>query len=219
MNRDAASRISRPRRYHSPLRQRHADDTRRRILDAYAEQLTDASLSDFSIERVAARAGVSTATVYRHFPNREALLAGLQSWLDSLHPDLPVPTAADDLPQRVAVLFRDFDRSADFIRAGLKARISESLRSAGRAQRRELIESLVRGISDQLTGDEIRNAAAVLHYLIGTQAWDSLHTESGMTGAEASEAVAWAVRTLVAELKRQAAARAGDAPECEGGTP
>jgi AcrR family transcriptional regulator len=58
-----------------PLRA-DAQRNRQRLLEAagevFAEQGTDASL-----EAVAARAGVGIGTLYRHFPNRQALLEAL----------------------------------------------------------------------------------------------------------------------------------------------
>ena len=72
------------RKYHSPLRQDQVELTRKRIVQAIIEQLADASLSDFSVARVAERAGVSEATVYRNFADRESMLQAVaQHWQES----------------------------------------------------------------------------------------------------------------------------------------
>src|SRR5256885_914009 len=62
--------------YDNALRRQQADLTRRRILDTVRDLLME-SRTSFSIPEIAARAGVSEPTIYRHFPNRDALLEAL----------------------------------------------------------------------------------------------------------------------------------------------
>ncbi len=67
--------------YRSELRTEQAERTRERILEALVEQLGEGN-EDFSIPRVAERAGVSVRTVYHHFPNRDAQIEAVARWLD-----------------------------------------------------------------------------------------------------------------------------------------
>ena len=46
----------------------------RAIIDAVLEEVIAEGIDGMSIEQVAARAGVAKATVYRRWPNKEALL-------------------------------------------------------------------------------------------------------------------------------------------------
>jgi AcrR family transcriptional regulator len=55
----------------------HHGDLRAALLRAAAELLEKQGLAALSLREVARRAGVSHNAPYRHFPNREALLAGL----------------------------------------------------------------------------------------------------------------------------------------------
>ena len=73
-----ASRRGRP-------RSREAD---RAITEAALDVLGDSGIANFSVEAVAARAGVGKATIYRRFPGRIGLLSAA---LDRLHDDLPSP--------------------------------------------------------------------------------------------------------------------------------
>ena len=75
---------SMPRNYRSPLREKQASETRAAIVAALAEQVLDHGMVDFSIPRLAERAGVSVRTVYRYFPNREDLLNAVVSGLARL---------------------------------------------------------------------------------------------------------------------------------------
>lgn len=51
-----------------------ATDSRAALLDAARSLLQEEGLSGFAMESVAERAGLSSATLYRHFPRREDLL-------------------------------------------------------------------------------------------------------------------------------------------------
>ena len=46
----------------------------RAIVDAVLEEVVAAGIDGMSIEQIASRAGVAKATVYRRWPNKEALL-------------------------------------------------------------------------------------------------------------------------------------------------
>jgi AcrR family transcriptional regulator len=63
--------------YQSLLRQRHAGDTRRRIVDAARQLLQTAGYDRMTVEAIAQRAGVSAQSVYAIFRSKTGILAGL----------------------------------------------------------------------------------------------------------------------------------------------
>jgi AcrR family transcriptional regulator len=63
--------------YRSPVRAERAAQTRRRILEAVGELLTEGVFHDCTVEEVADRAGVSRATLYQHFGSRLELVDGV----------------------------------------------------------------------------------------------------------------------------------------------
>ena len=65
------------------LRSVHRDDTRRVILEAFLQLLDDESPLTVSMPDVASRAGVSVRTLYRYFPNKDALLVGANEWFSA----------------------------------------------------------------------------------------------------------------------------------------
>lgn len=68
------------------------EETRRRIVEATAELHEEVGPAETTITAIAERAGVQRLTVYRHFPDEEALIGACSShWRDE-HP-LPDPGA------------------------------------------------------------------------------------------------------------------------------
>ena len=70
--------------YHSPLREEQVRKTRDLILDALTDLLADRRSDEITTREIAAHAGVSQPTVYRHFPDRTTLLAGITARINEL---------------------------------------------------------------------------------------------------------------------------------------
>src|SRR5215204_2491067 len=83
---------TRKRTYRKSRRAELEDETRRRITDAAVELHGSVGPARTTISAVAERAGVQRATVYRHFPDEEALFDACSAHWMAQHP-LPDPTA------------------------------------------------------------------------------------------------------------------------------
>ena len=59
------------------MKRYHHSDLRSALLDAALDEMKEKGPRHFSLRQVAARAGVSHAAPYRHFPDKESLLAAL----------------------------------------------------------------------------------------------------------------------------------------------
>ena len=91
--------------YTSTLRDRQVAQTREFILDAVTTLLGDRRADEVTTRDIAAAAGVSERTVYRHFPDRDALLEGLSQrlpHLDGVKPSFGVGASMTSLPPAVA---------------------------------------------------------------------------------------------------------------------
>jgi AcrR family transcriptional regulator len=173
-------------------------------LEAFAEQLVDVGATDVSVERVAKAAGVSLRTVYHHFPTREALFDGVSTYMDEKHAAFGVAdiVAGDDLTKRVPMIFEAFDEYEMPIRAQLISEVGRAVRDRSRSRRRETMQAIVERSAPGARPEDIHRVTSLVHYLTNSEAWRSLKDESGMTGREAGETVAWAIEVLLAELKR-----------------
>src|SRR5882762_5211494 len=67
----------RKRHYKSPLRQRQAGDTRRRIVDAARQLLQSEGYDGMTVEAIAQRAEVSAQSVYAIFQSKTGILIAL----------------------------------------------------------------------------------------------------------------------------------------------
>ncbi len=92
-----------PRRYVMQERAKAQEATRRRIVDAAVE--VRSGTHDRTLTAVAARAGVSRLTVYRHFPDEVALATATMTRFVEIHPP-PDPSAWTDIEPPAARLHR-----------------------------------------------------------------------------------------------------------------
>ncbi|WP_053202075.1 TetR/AcrR family transcriptional regulator [Jiangella muralis] len=149
-------------------RAEQVEETRQRIVDAAVEVHGTLGPSAGSISAIAERAGVTRLTVYRHFPDDEALFAACSAhWLAGQHPPDPAAWAAIDDPARrletgltdlyrfyrdgqpmLTNIYRDKAALPAGSRSGLEANdaaIADLLAAPfdGAAERRRLVRALV----------------------------------------------------------------------------
>ncbi len=185
------------RSYRSPLRAKQAADTRELIVAAVGQQLAAGGTDDLSVERVAERAGVSTRTVYRHFPTREALLDSVGAWVVTRTRELPDPLTAEDLPVAIVASFESFDRHETMMRGFLATTGGRQLRAHMRRKRLRRIDAALDAALEDVDPDRARLSKAVIAHLCSAATWQSLKDEAGLTGTDAGRAVANAIEALL----------------------
>jgi AcrR family transcriptional regulator len=190
------------RRYASPLREAQERATRERILGAMAALVAEGGLEDMSIPPLARRAGVSVRTVFRHFPTRAALVAAFNAWADGRIGVGPADVMGMELPAVARRLHQAFDGHPDLVISFIATRAGRTLRGATARDRRRVIRA---GMAAAVAGLEprlARRAYAVANLLVSSFAWLHMRDFWGLDGGESGRAAAWAVRTLIRELRR-----------------
>jgi AcrR family transcriptional regulator len=187
------------RAYRSDLRAEQAERTREKIVEALAEQLGE-GLEDFSIPRVAERAGVSLRTVYHHFPNREAQVEAVARWLDQrISGAEPPPRSLDDVLAMAERIVHQAMANQSLVRAQLVPGVAKVVRERRRrARERGVLEAVV-GASDQARG---RLAAAAINVVFGADTGLALLDRFGIDGDDLLETHHWMVRVLVDAIRR-----------------
>lgn len=209
------------RSYHSPLRKRQAARTGELIVESLADVISEKGVGEFSIQEVAEEADVSPRTVYRHFPNRQALLDGLAErvqermeerdgrWINPPHSGtdaeegthVPPGACPEDLLGVVPAVFDRFDELAPLSTAMVLASSSGRLRTRLHEGRTALFREYLSDALEGLAEDEAHTVFSVCRHLISAQTWFVLRDEFGLDGKTAGRAVARTVRALLREVE------------------
>ena len=104
-----ASETDKRRRYRKRRRAEHEAETRRRITEAAVKLHGTVGPAKTTVSGIAREAGVQRATVYRHFPDEEAIYAACTSHFNALHPppDLGRWAGVADPEERLRLALRE----------------------------------------------------------------------------------------------------------------
>lgn len=201
---------ARTRPYRSPLRERQSERTRELILEAVAAIISAEGTTEFPVQEVADRAGVALRTVYRHFPNRQALLDGLSELVDRRLNELRTDAGPawheaetlEDLLQALPAVFAQLDELAPLSEALPLLSASGQRRARDHEARTEAYRRILRDHLGDPDDEEVAATFAVIRHLISASTWYALRTEFGLPGHVAGEAAARAVAAIVAHASR-----------------
>lgn len=194
-----------PRAYDNTLRAEQAERTKQRILEAAVELVAEAAT--VSTAAIAARAGVSEPTVYRHFPNREALIAGIDAWgQENLGPP-PVPSKLEDIVPSAIAMGLYLGRNRTYIRAGMLNPELRELRMHGRRRRLADLRKTVAPRVAFLDERDRQLAFAAVATIMRAESWEYMTTEHGLSDEEAGRTMAFMLDACIDQLGRLAKQR------------
>ena len=195
--------VNRGRRsYRSDLRAEQAEATRTRILDATLRVMAR-GLASVSIPAVAAEAGVSVPTVYRHFGTKHDLLTALYPHGMRHAPDeLPaLPRSLDDLRDGVRALFGRVESMDDLARAAAASPAAEEVRQATMPRRLAVMRQLADAFAPQLADADRARITRLLTVLLNSSALRVWREYLGSSVDEAADDVDWFIRAAIAASK------------------
>jgi AcrR family transcriptional regulator len=183
------------RRYRMKRRAEQEAQTRRRITETAVELHGTLGPARTSMKAVAERAGVPRSTVYRHFPDEEALFGACSAhWLaENPRPDAHAWKVIGDPGERLATALDEL--YAYYRRAG--GMLDKLLRDEGSvpvlAERfapfhaflAEIAEILMQGRG--LRGKARARARAAIGHAVSFGTWQQLTEEGGLDDGEAAE--------------------------------
>ena len=178
------------------LRERQHEQTRNLILDALVDQLAETGAFEYSAFELARRANVSVRTIYRHFPDRPALLAAMSRRVNERIGLYELPTEPGKLPETARQLFRKFDEHPALIMAQITTTAGGQVRSHGRKERIARTRQGVDALAPDLAPETLHARTAVISCLLSANTWQRMRDEFGMNGAAAGDALAWAIEQL-----------------------
>jgi AcrR family transcriptional regulator len=181
------------RRYRKRRRAAQEDETRLKITEAAVDLHGSIGPARTTISAIAARAGVQRATVYRHFPDEEALFGACSShWAArNPRPELAGWAAIADPDERLETALRElyawYDRGEYMLEkttrdAALVPAMRPVLEVVG-AWLAEAIEMLARGRPER--GNRRRRTKAAIAHALAFPTWRSLVRDQGLSEGEA----------------------------------
>lgn len=194
------------RAYRSKVRDEQAAATRERILDAAHELLQTTRPVDLSWADVARVAGTSTRTVYRHFPEPQALFLALSDRLLAAVVPEGLPTALGPALELVRRQFATLEEDPALFRLFFAVPTLSRYDQAGLY--RGILGSKLAGVPEE----QHRALFGVVDLLGSPYAWDVLHANWGLDARRASRAVEVAMRALLDHLAEHPTALDPDGP-------
>ena len=189
------------------------DETRRRITESTVALHQELGPARTSVSAVADRAGVRRSTVYRHFPDEEALFAACSSHWRAANPppDLGAWAAIEDPAERTRTALRElyafYGRTegmyASLLRDEPLVPIVQRLLADFYGFLRAVQDILMAGRG--LRGRAARRTRAAIGHALAFPAWRSLVRDEGLTEGEA-------VDLMCALVEGAAAVRPGARP-------
>lgn len=198
------------RSYRMTKRAEQVDRTRRRIVEATVALHGTLGPSATTVTAIAERAGVTRATVYRHFPDDAALYRACSThWLaQQATPDTSSWARIGDPLQRLRGGLSDLYR---FYRAGepMLTRIQrdQAFLPAGLQRQRQTRDTALRNLLLAAFASPRRDRralTAIVGHAIAYETWRSLCLDHGLTDAEAVEVMVSAASPWAGEQRQRA---------------
>jgi AcrR family transcriptional regulator len=204
-------RSANSRRYRMQKRAKQVDETRQRIVESTVRLHGTLGPAHTTIAGIARDAGVTRLTVYRHFPDDEAIFAACSAhWLaGQVLPDPVAWAAIEDPVDRLRAGLSDLYR---FYRdgEGMLTRIYRDRDAMPEGRRRALAQrdEHLRDVLLQPFGGAGRRLRAMVGHAASFGTWRSLCMEQEVTSAEAVEVMVTLVVTATTGAGRSLAEKA-----------
>jgi len=177
--------------YDNSRRAAAAAETRDEILRAALEML--AETGSWSVPAIAARVGASVPTVYRHFPNKQALRDGLQDYSNERMKPPPFPDTLEATPELIAEVFAFFARNEALILSLRGSDFGAEKRRRIRARWRPLVETAMPNAND----GEVQRAILAITSVGGFAMYRHLTADRGLSVEEAAEVARFIGQSVV----------------------
>ena len=177
-------------------REQQVEATRERILETFRDLSAGPDRTRVTVADVSRESGVSPATIYRHFANRDELVAAAST----LGTDLGVETESEwTLDTHRAHLVALWSELAENVAGAREGAYSEAGRELRRARYEWLREGLRAGVAAAGVDPDAPGAERFVHamaMLSSVHAFLDLHDRQGLSPTDAAHLVDWAVRAL-----------------------
>lgn len=182
------------------VRETQKQEMRTRIADALIDLLGEGRM-DINHDLIAERTGMARRTVYRYFPDREALLAVAHERVqERAGPRVAFPSSEADLTADLHDIHTGFDRIAPIATLVRATPQGRAMRMATNDERQARYRAATADLVKDLPPEDQVLATALLQ-MLHTTPWLEMRDHWGLSGDKTAKAVGWAMRTLMADLR------------------
>lgn len=200
------------RRYAQVARAQAAEETGRRVVDAFLARLMTDWYDDITLDRVAVDAGVTVQTVVRRFGGKEGLLASaVKVFADQVNAQRATP--AGDVDRLVDNLIIDYERTGDAVirMLALEAR-HPAIRPAlefGRAEHRRWVSDAFAHALASLNGAAREGAVDALVVVTDVYTWKLLRRDMARSVAVTTRTMKRMIEATLTEFVISKSSREG----------
>ena len=178
-------------------RARQRDATTDLILEAVGRCLEDVELSDLTFTQVARAAGLGERTIYRHFPNKEALLDGWWRAHKARIGQEAFPDTLAALVQFPLRAFPAFDEEAEIIKGTILSPQGRAMTLARNDARQAAIRKAVSAEISDLSEEKLLEICAIVQLLQSATAWLTMRDYWGLSGTQSGQAASRAIAAII----------------------
>jgi AcrR family transcriptional regulator len=197
-----SKRMDDRRSYDNSRRAAQADETASRIVEATIDLLAEAE-TELSVSAIASKAGVSAPSVYKHFPNRQAIFEAVQSRINERFGRPAWPKTGDEILQSVPQLHRFFSNNEQLVRAAVSAPQLRGFWEVTRKRRDDAISKALRDRTGGLASAHTRAIAAMVVRIVGVESWLELKDVWGLDDDTITNATLDALRAVLGSAGRR----------------
>jgi AcrR family transcriptional regulator len=183
-------------------RAENAAKVRAAIEDALLATLAEDDPAGINHDRIAERAGIGRRTVYRYYPDRNALLqAGWRKLSRAANPSVGMPKSAQGILDGLDDLFMGFDKNAEAMTVTMASAEGRAIRNAMTPQRVAAYRAALERETAHLDPHRRDMAIAVIQLLNSGFAWREYRDQWQLDGKDIAKASRWAIETLLKALE------------------
>jgi AcrR family transcriptional regulator len=191
------------RRYSQSARAQSAEDTARRVVDAFLSRLMTGWYDEITLDRVAEDAGVTVQTVVRRFGGKEGLLAtAVKSLASRINAQRATPPG--DIGRLVDNLIADYEQTGDAVirLLALEPRHSalKEVLDIGRGEHRNWVTSAVAEVVGKLDPVSRERAIDALVITTDVYTWKLLRRDMRRSVAEAATTMKHLIDATIVEF-------------------
>lgn len=188
------------RQYNNVGRAEKSQLTQASIIASYVELLVKNKGGEVQLAEVANKTGISQRTIFRFFEDKKALHAAMDEYLLSYLKASIEQMKSNDFIGFAKNAYLLFDKYESLTMAYVLSPFGNQARTLFRKKLNlEMINRISQERKIELNSKNLKRLALVTS-LVNSKIWYDLKTDSGYSGAEMTEAVDWALNTLLENM-------------------